>query len=92
LHLCYFILNVRPDFVRLGDLNLDPNVDDKSQPIDVNIFNYIIHENSISNNKIDDVALLELEREVDVTTTFIRPACLLQNFDITESSTMSVVS
>jgi secreted trypsin-like serine protease len=70
----------RPDIVRLGDLNLNPSVSDSSKPEDFKIKSFKIHENYKYDPRAHDIALIELEKEINITkSSFIRPACLSQN-------------
>lgn len=65
-----------PEFVRLGDQNLASNKD-KLEPVDYEIKNIIIHDDYHYFQKINDIALFELESKV-IFTKYIRPACLSQ--------------
>ncbi|XP_069364373.1 venom protease-like [Maniola hyperantus] len=64
-----------PKIVRLGDQNLNPSVRDNASPIDVPIKTIHKHPNYNSPSKYNDIALLELNADVDFETD-IRPACL----------------
>ncbi|CAF4942755.1 unnamed protein product [Pieris macdunnoughi] len=64
-----------PSIVRLGDQNLDPNVEDNATPVDVPIKNIIPHPQYNSPIKYNDIALMELHTDVDFEA-HIRPACL----------------
>lgn len=48
----------------LGDLNLDPTVDDGSRPIDIPITRVITHERYNAQEYTNDIALLKLENNV----------------------------
>jgi len=50
--------------VRLGDLNLDPNVNDESEPIDVAISRVISHREYSKQKFTNDIALLKLKNTV----------------------------
>ncbi|CAI6347861.1 unnamed protein product [Macrosiphum euphorbiae] len=62
--------------VRLGDLNLDPNVTDGSEPIDIPISQIMVHEQyNEKQSYINDIALLKLEKSV-IFNELIQPICL----------------
>ncbi|XP_050544568.1 venom protease-like isoform X2 [Daktulosphaira vitifoliae] len=61
--------------VRLGDLNLDPEVNDGADPINVPIDDIIHHELYNSKYFIYDIALLKLNNSVEFNK-FIQPICL----------------
>ncbi|KAF6199950.1 hypothetical protein GE061_006248 [Apolygus lucorum] len=65
--------------VRLGDLNLDPNVEDGADPVDVPVSNSIIHPGykpeTFSVHPHHDIAIVRLETPVTFNK-FIRPICL----------------
>ncbi|XP_013141976.1 PREDICTED: venom protease-like [Papilio polytes] len=69
-----------PAIVRLGDLNLDPSVQDGANPIDVPIKTIHIHPEYKSPMKYHDIAILELAADVDIDSS-IRPACLWSGAD-----------
>lgn len=50
--------------MRLGDLNLNPNVVDGADPIDVAILRVIIHNQYNTRELKNDIALLELGNSV----------------------------
>lgn len=51
--------------VRLGDLDLNPNVNDGAKPLDILIDSYIIHERYLHGRKlINNIALLKLKERV----------------------------
>lgn len=59
--------------VRLGDLDLDPNVDDGATPLDILIDRVIIHERYLHNSKqINDIALLKLKETVYFNSKFLK--------------------
>ncbi|XP_060870727.1 venom protease-like [Metopolophium dirhodum] len=65
----------RLSVVRLGDLNLDPNVLDGAQTIDVTILRVIIHNRYNTPKLTNDIALLKLGNSVGFNQ-FIQPICL----------------
>ncbi|XP_050677290.1 serine protease snake-like [Leptidea sinapis] len=74
-----------PSIVRLGDQNLDPNVQDRATPVDVPIKNIVPHPEYRPPGKYNDIALLELHTDVDFETN-IRPACLWTKPDFAKHS------
>ncbi|XP_060837794.1 venom protease-like [Rhopalosiphum padi] len=79
--------NIRLTTARLGELNLDPNVNDGATPLDVPIEHVIIHEKYNSEGVHNDIALLKLNQSV-VYTELIQPICLpitsdVQNINLT---------
>jgi len=56
--------------VRLGELNLDPNVNDEAMPIDVPIEKIIPHERYSTTQFFNDIALLKLKHKVTFTSKF----------------------
>jgi hypothetical protein len=68
----------KPTFVRLGDQNLAKD-NDGASPVEYKIKQFIKHEKYNSRTKENDIALIELEKDVRFNTSFIRPACLQQN-------------
>lgn len=68
-----------PVIVRLGDHNIS-STDDRVQELDVEIKKFIAHEKFDNVKKVNDIALIELEKTV-IFTDKIRPACLLQDDD-----------
>lgn len=72
-----FFSNKSPDFVRLGDQNLF-DAYDGAEPVDYQIKNFVKHEKYDSSEKLNDIALVELEKSVKFTA-FIRPACLIDS-------------
>ncbi|XP_023949934.1 venom protease [Bicyclus anynana] len=65
----------KPQIVRLGDQNLNPNVRDNASPVDIPIKTIHKHPGYESPVKYNDIALLELNADVDFEDS-IRPACL----------------
>lgn len=66
-----------PSFVRLGDQNLALS-NDGAQPVEYDIKTFIKHANFKRDSKENDIALIELRKDVEFTK-FIRPACLQQD-------------
>lgn len=64
-----------PSIVRLGDQNLDPTVRDGASPVEIPIKTVHKHPLYKSPGKYNDIALFELNVDVDFETD-IRPACL----------------
>uniref|UniRef100_A0A1B6H1G6 Peptidase S1 domain-containing protein n=1 Tax=Cuerna arida TaxID=1464854 RepID=A0A1B6H1G6_9HEMI len=64
-----------PTTVRLGELDLDPNVADGARPINVDIERVIFHEQYNNNLKINDIGLIRLKTKVPYSD-LIRPICL----------------
>lgn len=57
--------------VRLGDLDLNPNVNDGASPVDVVIAGVITHERYLDGNKqINDIAIVKLMDEVNFNGEF----------------------
>lgn len=70
-----------PSLVRLGDQNL-ATTNDGARPIEVNVKQFIKHPMyNKKRDKENDIALIELVKEVIFDKSFIRPACLQQNED-----------
>ncbi|XP_050528451.1 venom protease-like [Daktulosphaira vitifoliae] len=61
--------------VRLGDLNLDPNVNDGAKPINVMVEKMIVHEKYNTETLFNDIALLKLAEPVKFNSN-IQPICL----------------
>lgn len=74
---CYY-RNEEPTIVRLGDQNL-ATTGEGAQPADYKIKDLTKHNDYKSRTKENDIALIELTKNV-VFTDFIRPACLRQRF------------
>ncbi|CAG9120336.1 unnamed protein product [Plutella xylostella] len=65
----------RPVVARLGDRNINPKAQDDATPVDVPIRNIIVHPDYHSPVRYNDIALMELATDVDLSNS-IRPACL----------------
>lgn len=72
---------VRLTVARLGDLDLDFNVNDGATPLDVPIDDIIIHEMYNSRENTNDIALLKLKNSVSYGD-FIQPICLPNQLDM----------
>ena len=70
-------IKTKPSFVRLGEQNLATS-SDGAQPVDINITKFHKYPDYNSGSEINDIALLELEKNVEFNF-FIRPACLHQD-------------
>ena len=57
-------------------MSLTKTVNIQEKPQVIKIKNNIKHPDFRSTSKYDDIALIELEQEVDVTDGFARPMCL----------------
>jgi len=57
--------------VRLGDLNLDPKVEDGAKPIDIEIARVIRNNQYNSEKKINDIALLKLKMSVEFSRKYL---------------------
>lgn len=68
----------------MGDQNL-AKTDDGAKPVDYRVKRVIKHEHYNARTKENDIALIELNRNVIFDKAFIRPACLQQtnNFNRT---------
>lgn len=55
---------------RLGDLNLDPNVNDGADPIDIQIARIMTHERYNAREYTNDIALLKLENNARFNRKF----------------------
>ncbi|KAJ8921902.1 hypothetical protein NQ315_008535 [Exocentrus adspersus] len=64
----------KPTFVRLGDLNLT-STEDNTSPQNFTVVRIIPHPSYAPPVKYHDIALLELDREVEFTD-YVKPACL----------------
>ncbi|XP_050544251.1 transmembrane protease serine 9-like [Daktulosphaira vitifoliae] len=60
---------------RLGDLDLDSDVNDGASPVDVPVERVITHENYNSQDYTNDIAVLKLKRSVSFNY-LIQPICL----------------
>jgi secreted trypsin-like serine protease len=65
-----------PIVVRLGDQNLK-STNDKAQPQEFGVKNYIKHESYKAKTNYYDIGLIELDG-LPIFTKFVRPACLWQ--------------
>lgn len=59
---CSSVDNVKPDVIRVGDLDLR-STDDGANPQNFNIKNIFTHPNYQSEFKYHDIAMFELDRE-----------------------------
>ncbi|XP_050544588.1 venom protease-like isoform X3 [Daktulosphaira vitifoliae] len=66
---------VEVSVARLGELDLDPNTDDKAEPIDIPIQKIITHQSYNSKTHANDIALLKLDHSVQFNK-HIQPICL----------------
>lgn len=68
----------------MGDQNL-AKIDDGAKPVDYRVKRVIKHEHYNARTKENDIALIELNKNVIFDKTHIRPACLQQtnNFNRT---------
>lgn len=57
-------------------MSLTKTVNVQERPQEIKIKNFIKYPDFRSTSKYDDIALMELEKEVDVTNGFARPMCL----------------
>lgn len=73
---CQVAGRVRPTVVRLGDLNLKLREPDLPET-DVLISQFIPHENYNPKTKHNDIAVIQLDRNIDFSKR-LRPACLAQ--------------
>lgn len=64
-------LSIFREIVRLGDLDLDPNVNDGAEPINIPIEHVIKHEHYNRNEITNDIALLKLTNIVSFSSKFI---------------------
>jgi len=55
----------------LGDLDLDPVVEDNARPLDVPVERIIIHEKYNEYKMINDIALLKLKNSVTFNGEFL---------------------
>ncbi|XP_046658315.1 venom serine protease Bi-VSP-like [Homalodisca vitripennis] len=60
-----------PTTVRLGELDLDPDVDDGARPINVDIETVIFHEQYNNNLKINDIGLIRLKTKVPYSGMYV---------------------
>lgn len=73
--------NIRLITARLGELNLNPSINDGATPLDVPIERIIIHEGYNTEGVHNDIALLKLNHSV-VYTELIQPICLPISSDV----------
>ncbi|KAG5675649.1 hypothetical protein PVAND_005536 [Polypedilum vanderplanki] len=64
----------QPSVILLGKTSL--NDDDELDPILIPVKKIIIHSNYTSRRKYDDIALIELEHNVEKYNYYVKPACL----------------
>uniref|UniRef100_A0A1B6KZV1 limulus clotting factor C n=1 Tax=Graphocephala atropunctata TaxID=36148 RepID=A0A1B6KZV1_9HEMI len=64
-----------PTTIRLGELDLDPDVVDGASPIDIDIENVVYHKNYNNDLKINDIGLIRLKTKVTFSE-LVRPICL----------------
>ncbi|XP_026805755.1 uncharacterized protein LOC113548864 [Rhopalosiphum maidis] len=88
-HCVYNIQNAKLTTVRLGDLDLDPTVEDNARPLDVPVESIIIHEDYNENVLANDIALLKLKYSVTFDD-LIQPICMpmtskIKNVDMSRS-------
>ncbi|XP_060866108.1 venom protease-like [Metopolophium dirhodum] len=74
-------VNIRLTTARLGELNLDPSVNDGATPLDIPIKHIIIHEGYNPEGVSNDIALLKLSHSV-AYTELIQPICLPLSSDV----------
>lgn len=67
--------------VRLGELDLDNNVNDGANPIDVNIDRVIVNPSYNPSKYTDDIAILRLQNEVTLSRN-IQPICIPKTDEI----------
>ncbi|XP_073966663.1 venom protease-like isoform X2 [Choristoneura fumiferana] len=70
-----------PAIVRLGDQNIDPSVQDGATPVEVPIKSIKKHPDYKPPRRYNDIALLELAADVDLSKA-VRPACLWRRNDL----------
>jgi len=71
LKLFLIVLHHYRTTARLGDLNLDPKIDDGATPLDVPIQRIILHKDYSSRNFTNDIALLVLKDSINFTGKFL---------------------
>lgn len=76
-----------PSIVRLGDQNIKSQADGLTE-VDIQIAEFIKHENYRRSSYYDDIAVIRLARNVEFTK-YIRPACLWQTQNIASSSVIA---
>lgn len=75
---------MKPKIVRMGDQNLK-RTDDDNRAQDYRIVRVIRHPDYKASSKYNDIALLELDRDVSFSD-YIKPACLWQTSDVNYTS------
>lgn len=75
---------MKPKIARMGDQNLK-RTDDDSRAQDYGIVQVIRHPDYKPSSKYNDIALMELDRDVPFSD-YIKPACLWQTFDVNYTS------
>ncbi|XP_055384410.1 venom protease-like [Condylostylus longicornis] len=68
-----------PKIIRIGDLNINSDTDD-AEPEEIPVEENIVHPNYNKKRRKYDIALLKLQRNVDINT-YRRPACLPSSYD-----------
>ncbi|KAL5236010.1 hypothetical protein ACI65C_003420 [Semiaphis heraclei] len=86
---CVFNIAVKLTTIRLGELDLDPTVEDGARPIDVPVDRIIIHARYHPQELTSDIALVKLKNSV-AFNEFIQPICLpitqtMKNVDMSRS-------
>nr|QGW08835.1 trypsine [Sitobion avenae] len=86
---CVYNVPVKLTTVRLGELDLNPTVDDGASPVDVPVDRIIIHAKYQPQELTSDIALLKLRNSVTYNV-FIQPICLpitpaMRNADMSRS-------
>ncbi|XP_060849912.1 venom protease-like [Rhopalosiphum padi] len=81
--------HVKLTTVRLGELDLNPNVQDNARPLDVPVERIIVHERYDRTRLINDIALLKLKYSVTFND-LIQPICMpmtskIKNIDMSRS-------
>ncbi|CAH1738373.1 unnamed protein product [Aphis gossypii] len=88
-HCVHNIKNAKMTTVRLGELDLDPEVMDNAMPLDVPVERIIIHEQYNENKIANDIALVKLKNSVTFNE-LIQPICMpmssaMKNIDMSRS-------
>ncbi|KAE9537839.1 hypothetical protein AGLY_005811 [Aphis glycines] len=88
-HCVHNIKNAKMTTVRLGELDLDPEVMDNAMPLDVPVERIIIHEQYNGNKIANDIALVKLKNSVTFNE-LIQPICMpmssaMKNIDMSRS-------
>ncbi|XP_013149176.1 PREDICTED: serine protease snake-like [Papilio polytes] len=74
------VANQVPEIVRLGDKNIIDTFSNGLDPVDVKIKRIINHPLYKPPKKYNDIAIIELEKDVDFTK-YVQPACLWPRHD-----------